>query len=393
MLNTKRIFTAACVGILIFGMSFLALGSVLPHMVEKFQVDKLAAGAVASILPLGVLIGSLFFGPLADRYGYKGLLVTCCLLVAAGLEGLALGGSWAVVEIAVFLIGAGGGALNGSTSALVADISEGQRGARLSILGVFFGVGALGMPAVLAILSPYTAQERVISVIGFLVLATAGWLLTLQYPQPKHSEGLPIRQGLRMLKNPAMLLLCFVLFFESGVEGLISSWTTSYSESELHLSAEKALILLTAHVGALAAMRLLLGSLLRTHMPYRILAMGVTFAFAGSLVLWTGSGYLTGLTAMILLGAGFAGVFPIMMGKIGDLWSNLSGTAFSIALVIALSGNILINYLMGLLAHEFGMVKFPILLTVSMLFLAAMTIATANLFGDRTRRRERTTFP
>ncbi|HMQ60345.1 MAG TPA: hypothetical protein PKE06_06740, partial [Flavilitoribacter sp.] len=98
-------------------------------------------------------------------------------------------------------------------------------------------------------------------------------------------------------------------------------------------------------------------------------------------------------TAMILLGAGFAGVFPIMMGKIGDLRPNLSGTAFSIALVIALSGNILINYLMGLLAHEFGMVKFPILLTVSMLFLAAMTIATANLFGDRTRRRERTTFP
>ena len=38
----------------------------------------------------------------------------------------------------MFLFGLGGGAINGATSALVSDISEKEKGANLSLLGVFF---------------------------------------------------------------------------------------------------------------------------------------------------------------------------------------------------------------------------------------------------------------
>ena len=49
----------------------------------------------------------------------------------------------------MFLFGLGGGAVNGATNALVSDISEKDKGANLSLLGVFFGLGALGMPFIL----------------------------------------------------------------------------------------------------------------------------------------------------------------------------------------------------------------------------------------------------
>ena len=47
------------------------------------------------------------------------------------------------------------------------------------------------------------------------------------------------------------------------------------------------------------------------------------------------------LTGFMLLGAGFAGGFPIMLGFVGERYKNLSGTAFSFVLTVALLGNML----------------------------------------------------
>jgi fucose permease len=55
-----------------------------------------------------------------------------------------------------------------------------------------------------------------------------------------------------------------------------------------------------------------------------------------------------------MLGAGLAGGFPIMLGFVGNKYRELSGTAFSLVLVIALAGNIIINYCMGIIAQAYG---------------------------------------
>src|SRR6185312_11028039 len=95
------------------------LGSVKHGLEQKYLLDEIASGKLFSILPFGILLGSLLFGPFCDKYGYK---------------------------VLIFLFGLGGGAINGATSALVSDISDKDKGANLSLLGVFFGIGALGMP-------------------------------------------------------------------------------------------------------------------------------------------------------------------------------------------------------------------------------------------------------
>ena len=69
-----------------------------------------------------------------------------------GLEGIAFAPSGRFLALAVFLFGFSGGIINGSTNALVSDISEEGRGSGLSLLGVFFGLGALGVPLVLGLL-------------------------------------------------------------------------------------------------------------------------------------------------------------------------------------------------------------------------------------------------
>ena len=69
-------------------------------------------------------------------------------------------------------------------------------------------------------------------------------------------------------------------------------------------------------------------------------------SFAGSFTL--------AIIALVLVGAGLAGGFPIMLGIVGNLYRDIAGTAFSFILVIALLGNILVNYAMAIIAQQFG---------------------------------------
>jgi fucose permease len=79
------------------------------------------------------------------------------------------------------------------------------------------------------------------------------------------------------------------------------------------------------------------------------------------MLIYTAS-YGMAFTALIIIGAGFAAGFPVVLGYIGQLYANLSGTAFSIALVIALTGNTLLNYLFGIISNRYSISSLPVLL-------------------------------
>jgi MFS family permease len=63
--------------------------------------------------------------------------------------------------------------------------------------------------------------------------------------------------------------------------------------------------------------------------------------------------------AVITTGLGLAAGFPVILGYVGQLYASLSGTAFSIALVIALLGNTILNYLFGWIAREYSVTWLP----------------------------------
>ena len=362
MYKRRKVFIAACIGLLLFGVMLITLGSILPSLVSKFELSKIASGRLAFILAISIIAGSLVFGPVADRYGYKLMFIITTLLMIVAFEGLAFANSFILLQVSIFLLGFSGGVINGATNAVVSDISEENKGANLSLLGAFFGIGALGMPLLLGILSKRFEYPYIISSVGILLLFAAVYFVTIKFPLPKHHQGLPVKEGIKLLKQPALLLTSFFLFFQSGAESLINNWTTTFFQNDLRFSKEDSLFALSFYLGGLTITRMLLGKLLKNISSFIIMIISLSLSVAGGFFLLYADSYIQSIIALVTIGVGFASSFPVILSYIGHIYAQLSGTAFSIAFVIALTGNALINYSFGFISNKYGTKQLPVLL-------------------------------
>ena len=361
MYNRKLIFASACAGLFLFGVGAITLGSIAPDLKTKFALDELGIGGLFSLFPVGILVGSLSFGLITDRFGYKLLLAVCSLLLALGFAGIGLATVIWVIQVCILLIGVGGGAINGATSALVADISEKNKAASLALFGVFFGLGALAMPFILGLLRDVATFEDIVLAIAALTFLLALVYFTLQFPVAKHAEGISLPQLGNMLKDPALLLIGFFLFWQSACEALINNWTTSYL-IEQKIDVRWTLYALTSYVAGLSLFRLLTGSLFRNIASSRMLGIGMGLLIVGALILGWLPGLAWAFTGLILVGFGLALGFPVMFGLSSSLYSKTSGTAIGIILAISLIGNLLANFLMGYMAQAWGIGVFSVAL-------------------------------
>ena len=347
-MNKRSILAAGYAGIFFFGISFLTLGSVLPSLRETLHLDMAQSSALAGILPFGVLAGSVVFGPWCDRYGYKMPFQWAAAMVVLGFIGLSSFTAISLLGACVFITGAGGGILNGACNALVTDVSDDRnRSSNLSILGVFYGLGALIMPLILGIFDfiPYSAILRYMAVFLFLVFV---YFSIIRFPEAKVRQGFPIKEGLSMLRQPALLFFSFILFFQSALEGLCSNWIPIFLQDSAgyRLSQQNALFLLTFVVVGMTAGRVLLSWLAFRYKPWKILWWYLLVLAAGFTGLAAG---FKPLVPVILIGTGLGATFPVIVSYIGSRYKSLSGTAIGIAMVIALAGNTLLNYLLGFL--------------------------------------------
>lgn len=353
--TNRGLFVCACLCLLTFGIVFTMVGTVLPSVMARFGIDKTAAGALLVLATFGILLGALIFGPIVDRRGYKAILLISTALIIVGLEGVAFASSIGGLRVAVFLIGFAGGIINGGANALVSDISGDERGPRLNLLGVFFGIGAMGVPFVIGMLTSRFGHAWLIAGIGALVLVPLGVIATTTFPPPKQAQGFPLADAGRLLRDPVMLLMGLMLFLESGLEITVGGWTSTFVTEELAVAERSALILLSLYWTGMMLARLAIGTVLRKVPPFRILYVCLTIALAGAALLLTTRSVPLAAVGVFSLGVGFAAMFPTVLGFVGTRFAALSGTAFSAAITMALVGGMLLPYAAGVLGERFGM--------------------------------------
>src|SRR6516162_3725709 len=177
----------------------------LPEMRARLEIDLAQQGNMFLLLYVGILLATLVAGPVIDAIGNKVVLVASSVLVATGMAGLAYAHSFGGAAIPAVLLGVGGGGLNTSTNVLVSDLYGEKRGPMLNLLGIFYGIGALCIPLLAAVLAGYLPIASQLLICSGLAGACAVLFLILRFPAVRAAQSFSWHEALRVARSPGVL--------------------------------------------------------------------------------------------------------------------------------------------------------------------------------------------
>jgi MFS transporter, FHS family, glucose/mannose:H+ symporter len=355
MIRRGVLFGGAATGIFVFGIVMAVLGTLfgLSEMRARLRIDLAQQGNVFLLLFLGIFLATLVAGPVIDALGNKLILVVSSLLVALGMAGFAYAHSFAGAALPAVLLGLGGGGLNTSTNVLVSDLYGEKRGPMLNMLGIFYGIGALCIPLLAAVLAGHFPIASQLLICSGLAAACAVLFLVLRFPAASAAQSFSWREALGVAKYPGVLALGFLLFCQSGNEASISGWTSTYV-GEAGLGARTATLILAGYWAALMAGRLMVARLLKfVGKEQLVLASGVG-ALVGAGILLTNRSEAMLVAGVLVIGLSYAGVFPTTLAIAGDAYRKMAGTIFGLLFAIALLGGMSFPWAVGQISQSLG---------------------------------------
>lgn len=353
--RASGLMASLCAGMFVFGIVMAILGAILPTLFATIALGKAEAGNLFLVMNFAMLIMSLAFGPVVDRFGFKVFLLASAVLVAAALVMLSSAASYPLVLAAVAVLGFAGGGINGGANALTADLFPERRGAALNVLGTFFGFGALTMPFLISALLANLGLRTILTIAALLSLVPAVMYAALRFPRPKHEQGFPLSQAAHVVGNPLLWLCAFLLFYQSANEFTVGGWLSSYLSEVIGFAPAAAALVLAGYWAAMMAGRFLSSRIVGRLGNARLVLGSAVLALAAALIVALAQSPLIACAGAILLGLGFAAVFPSTLAVVGEAFPSFTGTAFSVAFVVALSGGMTAPWLTGRIAADSGL--------------------------------------
>lgn len=352
----RRLFGAAASAMFVFGMIIAMLGALfgLPAMRERLGIDLAQQGDLFSLLFTGLLVATAVVGPTLDRFGSKLVLVSASAMVTVALLGFALSRGFGAAALAAVLLGVGGGWLNTATNALVSDVFHDDRGRMLNLLGTFFGIGALFVPAVIAV------SVGALSVPGTMLLCAgvAGvstvFCAVQRFPPPHEGAAFSFGGMLGVAKDRGVLLFAALLLFQAGNEAALSGWTSTYVGSVGWSPRVATLILLGYWVTAIVGRAVSSRAEAWTGKE-RLVVMCGAVSIAGCVILLSAAGWLPGLAiGALLTSLGFSAIFPTVLAMAGDRYHRFAGTVFGFLFTVGNVGSIAFPWALGHISQTFG---------------------------------------
>ncbi len=136
-------------GFLVFfcdGLDTGIIGFIAPQLLENWDITKSALAPVMSAALVGMCLGALFSGPLADKFGRKGLIISTCILFSVFTILCGFASTTSELMLYRFITGLGLGAAMPNISTLVSEYMPAKRKAFLTglagcgfMLGISFG--------------------------------------------------------------------------------------------------------------------------------------------------------------------------------------------------------------------------------------------------------------
>jgi MFS family permease len=365
----------AVIGFLLSGYLFALLGAVLPawELQQPFGFD--VVGAYFLSLSVGV-IAATQVAPRVERRGTGFMLVFACVLACAALLFLSIvpppaPAGWRMFGL--FLVGVATGTLN---SGLFHTISRNYRSdpaGTVNTGGIFYGFGCLAAALLVA------ATFYVPSILTFVAIVPgsfAGVYANTQIAIPEQEDQPTLRQALRDLRSTGAVLFALLLFFQFGNEWSIAGWLPLYLIHQVGASPKTAILLLAFYWMALLVGRTVAVSALPRLPHGKLLGGSVLSAMFGCLILAFTNNLFGAGTAILLIGAGFASIYPLVAEKIGRRFPYYNPGLFNGIFSFALMGGMMAPASLGFFTQRWGVgaVAWMTALGTSMVFVLLLLI-------------------
>ena len=155
----RKTVVASVTGLTLEGMDIMFISFAMTMIIAEFNIDLATGGLISSITNIGMLLGGIIFGVLADKYGRVKVFTYTVILFAIGTALTGLATSIEQVYLYRFIAGIGAGGEYGIGMALVAEAWPKNKQGRASS---YVSVGAQYGVILAALLSA-------------IILPTLGW--------------------------------------------------------------------------------------------------------------------------------------------------------------------------------------------------------------------------
>jgi len=342
----------ACAGLFTFGVMTSFLGATLPELGKSLAFDLTRGGELFSFLYLPQIPMVFLAGPLIDRFGKKPVLVGGFIFAAAALVGISYAPSYGAVAGLLLVLGLGGCSAMSASNTLIPDLYPQNPSSALNLANIFFGVGAIFFPWLVVLMTARLGLRPTLWLIALLVFLVALVGLSQRFPPARLAGGFDWGAAGKLLVDPAVILLAWVLFFYSAIEISTAGWVRTYLEQGFQATPRASQMILTAFWVMMMLGRLAASQVVKKVRGAQLVLGASAGAVAGLLLLALAPNLAVATAGVALCGLCYAPVFPTTAGTASTHFSSLFGTVFGLLMTLALLSGVLVPPAIGYAAQH-----------------------------------------
>lgn len=368
-INMKKQLSLISVFFVFLAMGFGDAAGQLVSVVEKaFNVSPFTASLVSlsGMIMFGVL--SVPTGVWQSKIGKKKMLTIGLVLFLAGAVLPILAFNFPMILLAVLLMGAGATILQVSGNPLIRDVAdEGQYSSMLSFAQSLKAIGTLSTSLILVLIGTslmkyawfsFTPEGGETIDMGFrilfpifavVLLITLVMVIMFVPDNISKSDEKPTTLGncIRALGDPYILMMFLAIFFYCGAEASMFNRIPSIlieNNPGITPAVGNIVLIVSLFVG-----RFLGGVILRKMSAKKFLAITIAVSILGNVLLFMPYNTFTTWLSFILIGIGFANIFPLIFSICVDHKPEMSNEISGL-MTTAIVGAAIVPLLTGAMA-------------------------------------------
>jgi benzoate transport len=330
------------------GFDVLAISFAAPGIAREWGIDRGALGIVLSMELIGMMIGSVLVGGLADRIGRRRTVLGCLVVMAIGMAMVTARGGLVALSVWRVVTGLGIGGMLPALNAIATEFSnQRRRDLSVALMSIGYPLGALIGGSIAALL---LRSHDWRSVFEFGALATAALIPVVWLWVPESVAWLYQRQGRDVLQRVNDTLM------QLGHPIVSTLQPIEPSHRQPLAAIFQARMRTTTLLSTLAYfLHIMTFYFLVKWVPKIVVDLGFAPSTAAAVLVWANVGGVTGGTVLGLLSRRFAVksltvalmlASSVMLAIFGGGWASLA----QLCLICALTGFCTNGAIVGLFA-------------------------------------------